>query len=130
MHGRADQTPEFIYHLVPGSEFLLQIKDGQYCPRRFEQEGFIHATAGEELTLKVAEDYFAGASGVLLLRIRLSRVAAKVTFEAPAPIPGGGSAHLQNAPLFPHIYGALNLDAIDRIACLDISPGLEFPQFS
>lgn len=124
------QTPKFIFHLVPSSEFYRQIKDGSYTPLRFDVDHFIHCTAGEELTMKVARDYFSGARDLLLLRILLSRVRAKVRFEAPAPIPGGGQAHLEGAPFFPHIYGALNLDAIDGIASFEVQEDSKFPQFS
>ena len=38
--------------------------------------------------------------------------------EAPAPIAGGGRAHLAEAELFPHVYGPLDLAAIRRAGWL------------
>ncbi len=119
----------FIYHLVLESEFHLRTADDFYTPARFEKDGFIHCTATEEMTLKVAKDYFSGQKNVLLLRIRLARVKAPVRFEGAALT--GGISHLTNAALFPHIYGPLNLSAVEGTAILkEIDESLRFPQFS
>lgn len=87
----------------------------------------MHTT--EEATLKVAKDYFSGQKNVLLLRIRLARVNAPVRFEGAALT--GGISHLANAALFPHIYGPLNLGAVEGTAILkEIDESLRFPQIS
>lgn len=110
--------PEFIYHLVLKFDFLQQIHGNTYTPSRFSEDGFIHCTDGEDLTVLVANDYFSKATELLVLKIRLNKIMAKVVFEKPLPIAGGGKSHLQNENLFPHIYGSLNLDAVEGIAKL------------
>ena len=81
------------------------------------------------MTLKVAKDFFYGKENVLLLRIRVERVSAPIRFEGPA---ANDARNPRPEPvLFPHIYGPLNLSAIEgvsRIARVDQS--LLFPQFS
>ena len=109
-------TPEFIYHLVTKFEFQTQVRDNAYIPVRYSEDGFIHCTGGEDLTILVANDYFSKEPDVLVLKISLKKLMAKVVFEKPAPISGGGNSHLIQKTFFPHIYGALNLDSIDGIA--------------
>ena len=107
-----------IYHIVPESEFKAGIAGNSYTPARFEEDGFVHCTAGRETSLLVAKDYYRpflesdAAEPLLLLQIDTTKLTATVKFEAPAPIAGGGSEHLENETLFPHIYGVVNLDAV------------------
>jgi uncharacterized protein (DUF952 family) len=110
--------PEFIYHLVLKSDFFSCIQGNLYTPLRFAEDGFIHCTAGEDLTVLVANDYFSNISELLALKIRLKKIMAKVLFEAPIPIAGGGDSHLKTETLFPHIYGSLNLDSVEGISKL------------
>jgi uncharacterized protein (DUF952 family) len=66
-----------------------------------EEEGFIHAsTAGQVAT--VANRFYRGVPDLLVLVIDTDRVGAEIRYEE---VPGS------EAP-FPHIYGALNTDAV------------------
>jgi uncharacterized protein (DUF952 family) len=113
-----------IYHLVTESDFRVLAGNGRYLPARFEQEGFIHCTGQPETLLVVADDYFSAVSEpVLVLVIDVARLSSEVKFEPPAPIAGGGTTHLKNNLLFPHIYGPLNLDAVTGIGVLQQAEG-------
>ncbi|HMV45921.1 MAG TPA: DUF952 domain-containing protein [Leptospiraceae bacterium] len=113
-----EELPEYIYHLVLKNEFIPLVRDNYYLPLRFQQDKFIHCTQGEDLTIIVANDYFSGITDLLVLKIRLKAIHSPVTFEKPIPIPGGKKNHLIEGVLFPHIYGPLNLDAIEGIGIL------------
>jgi len=106
-----------IYHIVPAAEFKAGTVGNSYTPTRFAQDGFVHCTAGKETSLLVAKDYYsaflaADADPLLVLQIDTTKLVHELKFEAPAPIAGGGSEHLANATLFPHIYGVVNVDAV------------------
>lgn len=117
-------TQDTIYHLVAESEFRAQAKGNAYLPTRFEQDGFIHCTGDPDTLLAVANDYFSGTEDpVLVLVIETAMLAAEVRFEPPAPIEGSGTSHLEEALLFPHIYGPLNLDTVTEIGVLRKSDG-------
>jgi uncharacterized protein (DUF952 family) len=110
---------ETIYHLVTESEFQTQAKGDTYLPTRFDQDGFIHCTGEPSTLLAVANDYFSGVEEpILVLVIETAKLTAEVRFEPPAPVAGGGTSHLAEAQLFPHIYGPLNLDAVTEIGVL------------
>jgi uncharacterized protein (DUF952 family) len=114
---QADQ--DVIYHLVTERDFHSLTKDNVYVPALFAQDGFIHCTGEPATLLSVANDYFADVvEAVLVLVIEVDRVAAEVKFEPPAPISGGGTSHVQEGLLFPHIYGPLNLDAVAGVGVL------------
>jgi uncharacterized protein (DUF952 family) len=117
-------TQDTIYHLVTEGEFRAQVKGNAYVPARFEQNGFIHCTGDLDTLLAVANDYFSGTGEpVLVLVIKTAKLTAEVWFEPPVPIEGSGTSHLEEAQLFPHIYGPLNLDAVTEIGALRKSDG-------
>ncbi|MBI1816660.1 MAG: DUF952 domain-containing protein [Deltaproteobacteria bacterium] len=115
-----------IYHIVPAAELRAGVAGDTYTPARFGADGFVHCAATSASVLAVARDYFANIEGQLLvLRIDPVCLTAKLIFEAPAPIEGGGTSHLQAGDLFPHVYGPIALAAITGIAQL-VRHGGEF----
>ena len=72
--------------------------------RSLDDVGFIHCSFARQVR-SVADTFYRGRSDVLLLSIDPSRVRAPIREEAP---PGGDD-------LFPHIYGPLNVDAVDAV---------------
>jgi L-fuconolactonase len=113
-----------IYHLVPESELRAGIAGTAYRPARFAEDGFVHCAANPASVLAVARDYFSNLSEPLLvLCIEPSHLISKLIFEAPAPIAGGGTSHLQGVQLFPHVYGPVNLSAVTGAAELSKTDG-------
>ena len=106
-------TTTTIYHLLDEADLERCVRGDEYLPERFAADGFIHCTADLATLVRVANDYFAGAPGaVLVLAIDTRRLRSRVVFEDAAPIPGGGTSHLADGARFPHVYGPLNLDAV------------------
>lgn len=73
--------------------------------------------------LAVADAFYRGQTGLVLLVIDEARVQAEVRWEAPAGEPAAG---ISAADLFPHIYGPLNLDAVMRVVDLKADSGGKF----
>jgi uncharacterized protein (DUF952 family) len=87
-------------------------------PARFAADGFIHCSADPETAVAVATAYFLKATEpVLVLRIDLGLLSSPCRFEAPAPRLGG-AGHRAGGKLFPHVYGPLNLAAVDGVGRL------------
>jgi uncharacterized protein (DUF952 family) len=118
-------TNPLIYHLVAAADYRAQPFDQPYQTATLVEEGFIHCTAGLELLVQVANDYYATLAGELLvLEIDPGRLAAPLKFEPPLP-PHGSEDSVPveyRDHLFPHIYGPLNRDAIRRIFALVREP--------
>lgn len=100
-----------IFHIVAKESWETARHCGEYRGDTLASEGFIHCSTSEQV-LKVANSRFWGRADLLILLIDPKLVAAKIKFEEGEP-----------GQLFPHIYGALNLDAVvdcvEFPACVD-----------
>lgn len=93
-----------ILHLI-SEEDWEKIKTGEvYTPSSLDEEGFIHC-ATEEQAVWVANTFFKGHSDLLLLFIDTDKLHSKIVYEDTE----------NTGMLFPHVYGPLNLDAINKV---------------
>jgi len=111
-----------IYHIAYAEEWASARRAGEYTVSTrgvsLAEQGFIHAsTAGQ--VAGVANAFYAGESGLVLLVIDEERLAPALKYE---PAPGGDE-------LFPHLYGPLNPDAVvDTVTFVAGADGrFEFP---
>jgi uncharacterized protein (DUF952 family) len=95
-----------ILHILQRNEWALALRHGSYRTLSLEAEGFIHCSTIDQ-AIDTANLLFRAATDLLLLRIDENRLVATLKFEAPAT---AGDARPNTR--FPHIYGALNLDAV------------------
>jgi uncharacterized protein (DUF952 family) len=118
-----------IYHIVIESDFRAQLDDLVYLPSGLHDDGFVHC-ALKPSVVPVANDYYAGAPGrLLLLEIDPARLASETRYEAAAPTAGGGASHLASASQFPHVYGPINKVAITGVGVLGrTADGYEWPR--
>jgi uncharacterized protein (DUF952 family) len=94
-----------IYHITTREDWLAAQSDGEYRAESLDAQGFIHASTEAQI-LDTADRYYRGQDGLVLLCIDPSRVTVPIKHEA--------ASERQDAGLFPHIYGPLNLDAVER----------------
>jgi uncharacterized protein (DUF952 family) len=123
-------SPQPIYHLAPASELRAGITASAYSPARLGEDGFVHCTGTAVVALAVAADYFASLDEALyVLAIDPAKLTAPLRFEAPAPIPGGGRDHLDEAVTFPHVYGPIDREAIvEAAALIKRGDGYDWPE--
>lgn len=95
-----------IYHITSGAEWQKALQDGQYSAPSLNQEGFIHASTGEQVA-GTANLFFQGQRELVLLVIDTTRLLAEVRFDA---VRTHGAEQF-----FPHIYGSINLDAVVEV---------------
>ena len=108
-----------IYHLTLQQAWLEAQQRGEYRAESLESEGFIHCSTETQI-LPVAEKYYKGQKGILLLEMNPSQLTSELRWEPPsggAPPPG-----VPEGDLFPHIYGPINLDAIVKAYDLESHP--------
>lgn len=99
--------------LISNPEFWQQAQaTGEYrrstLDKKLEEVGFIHATFPNQ-TMAVIERHFVDRPELLLLLVDEDKVTALVKHEAPLSGRGG---------IYPHIYGALNVDAVYKTVLL------------
>lgn len=95
---------DFIYHVTTRQQWAEALEKGQYDSDTLATEGFIHCST-EPQVAGVLERYYQGQTGLLKLKIEKSKVARALVFELAGSI----------NEVFPHIHGALNLDAVVEV---------------
>jgi uncharacterized protein (DUF952 family) len=101
-----------IYHITTQPDWQAALQAGDYRADTLASQGFIHCSTREQI-LPVAQRYYPGRTGLLLLCIETDQVIAPIRYEN---LEGG-------MELFPHIYGALNLDAVVKVVSFLPGPG-------
>ena len=93
-----------IYHVVTRNSWQKALQQGFYEADSLAAEGFIHASKSEQVR-GVLERYYKGQPGLLLLHINESKLTSPLHYELAPSV----------NEEFPHIYGPLNLDAVETI---------------
>lgn len=101
-----------VFHIASQAEWDAARAAGSYRPASLVHDGFIHCSTAAQI-VGSADRYFRGRRDVVLLCIDESRVAGALRHEPPAVI--GGAPDRRTGELFPHLYGALALDAVVRV---------------
>lgn len=97
-----------ILHITKRQQWEQAKLSKEYRGDTLETEGFIHCSTPQQI-VKVANSFFKAQTGLVLLFIESNKVHAEIKYEG-----------LESDELFPHIYGALNLDAVMQV--LDFEP--------
>jgi len=108
-----------IFHIADGAAWRDALAAGEYrCStlgKTLEEVGFIHCSRREQVAA-VANALYQGRSGLVLLTIDRTKVRAEVRDE---DLVGAGD-------VFPHVYGPLNLDAVERVVAYAPRPDGRF----
>jgi uncharacterized protein (DUF952 family) len=105
-----------ICHITTRVAWEAAQASGQFISPEFDEHGFIHCSTAEQVLL-VANAFFRGRTGLLLLLVDPARLKSPVRWEPPHSserLPG----FTKNA-VFPHVYGPINIDAVVRTVDLD-----------
>lgn len=100
-----------IFHITTRSQWDQAQQLGEYRADSLETEGFIHFSTSAQLPW-VANRFYRGQTGLVLLKIECDRLKARLQFDA-----------IETGELFPHLYGALNLDAVVQV--LEFEPEVD-----
>lgn len=99
-----------IYHIAAQSDWEAAQQTGRYCSPSLSEEGFIHCSTALQVE-RSANKFFSGRRDLLLLCIDPARLTSELRVEAPID-PRTQQPEAGRSDLFPHIYGALNTDAV------------------
>jgi len=98
---------EYIYHVTTLKEWEAAKIKNEYKPAGYEQDGFIHCSIEKQIP-GVLDRFYKGQTGLVKLKIEKEKVQRPVLFELA----------LDLDELFPHIYGALNLDSVVEVTAI------------
>lgn len=96
------QQREYLIHICTQSEWENAKPSGEYLAASLETEGFIHCSRPDQV-LGVVNRFYADVPDLVLLWIDPQRVEAEIRWE---PVDGD---------VFPHVYGALNIEAVEAV---------------
>jgi uncharacterized protein (DUF952 family) len=102
---------DFILHATSQAAWSAAQARGGYSADSLAGQGFIHCSRKDQI-LRVANTFYAGQHGLVLLVIDPLRLTSELRWE-----PGVDLA----TELFPHVYGPINLEAVQH--ALDFEPG-------
>ncbi len=97
-----------ILHITQRAEWAAAKELGAYRGNTLNSEGFIHCSTLEQV-VNSANRFFLGQQDLVVLVIDQSLVQPEIKYEGDN--------------LFPHIYGALNVEAVVR--SIDLEPGAD-----
>jgi uncharacterized protein (DUF952 family) len=111
---------QHIMHITTRAEWEAARTTGSYAPESLAAEGFIHCSTPDQV-LDIANSFYRGRAGLVLLRIEPRRLRVEVCYEN---LEGGRT-------LFPHVYGPIEVDAVEAV--LDFPPNsdgmFKMPEF-
>lgn len=100
-------SANLLVHICQKSEWKVAQAVGSYRASGMAVDGFIHCSRPEQV-LKVANRYYKGVAGLVLMWIAPEDLTSEVRWE-----PSDGE-------IFPHIYGPVDLAAV--ISVVDFPP--------
>jgi uncharacterized protein (DUF952 family) len=107
-----------IFHITSSKEWDTAQTKGEYTAPSLATEGFIHCSTLSQV-LPVANSYYAGQTGLIVLAIEPTLLYSALKWEPPsggAPPPG-----VSEGEQFPHIYGPVNLNAVVKAIELELN---------
>ena len=96
-----------IFHLTTKAEWDKAVDKSSYETPSLTEEGFIHCSHENQIA-EVLERYFAGKKDLVKLVIDTDKLTSKYVFE--------WSPSIQDT--FPHVYGAINADAVIEVVAI------------
>ena len=102
-----EPSPNDLIHLCFADEWRAAQACGEHRPKSLEVSGFVHLSTPEQVHLP-ANRLYVGRTDLVLLRIDPARLTAPVRWEP-------GVATDPDAMVFPHLYGALPVDAVINV---------------
>ncbi len=99
-----------LFHITRRADWQKALEEGAYQADTLASQGFIHCSTRAQV-VSVANRIYHGQHDLVLLEIDSRRVQPEIRFEN---LEGG-------TELFPHIYGPLNLEAVEKV--VEFKPG-------
>lgn len=103
-----------IFHITSQDHWQVAQQKGTYQADSLATVGFIHA-ATENQVSDVANCFYQGQGNLVLLSINTQKLDAEVRWEAPVHPQANQADKIDDQQKFPHIYGEINLEAVQAV---------------
>ena len=100
-----------FYHLTTRKDWKHALATGDYRTKDLDRDGYIHCSTQTQL-VPVAMEFFKNRRKLSILAIEPTLLTSQVKWEKPKDGPPPG---VDQGEKFPHIYGPLNIDAVQKV---------------
>jgi uncharacterized protein (DUF952 family) len=100
----------YIYHITDNKEWQTAKERGSYTPQSIATEGFIHCSLADQVAA-TATRYYLGVPDLIVLKINIQKLNSEIRTEQAS-----------NGSWYPHIYGKLNINAVEDEIPLGLAP--------
>jgi len=97
-----------IYHITTRKEWKEAEKKGVYESASLKEEAFIHCCDLQQMRA-VLKRYYEGQKGLVALLLETEKLSHPLKYEQSPSV----------KEMFPHVYGPINLDAVEEV--IDLS---------
>ena len=97
-----------IYHVTTAAEWNAAKAIGAYESPSLKAEGFIHCSRASQV-MRIANEFYRELPSIVLLVINAEKVKSSLKWEPGTDKPD---------ELFPHVFGVINLNAVDSVVQL------------
>lgn len=106
-----------IFHLTTSETWKQAKSNKEYKCDSLETEGFIHCSTQSQI-LTIANTFYRQYEQLILLEINPNKLLAEVKWEEPIHPKSNVDHKIDELEKFPHIYGVINLDAVEKVSYL------------
>ena len=114
---------EIIMHITSREAWKAAQEAGRCTAPSLTSDGFIHCSTRSQV-LPVAEKFYKGQTGLVILVIDSTRLSSDLKWEAPSD--GAPPSGVSASETFPHVYGPINLDAVVQVLDFELTAGGKF----
>jgi uncharacterized protein (DUF952 family) len=96
-----------IFHITAMPEWKAAKESGSYTSPSLKEEGFVHCSEDRQIA-GVLDRYFKGKHDLIKLIIETDKLTSPIYFDWSPSV----------KDTFPHIYGPINLEAVEEIVAI------------
>ncbi|MGK7956733.1 MAG: DUF952 domain-containing protein [Crocosphaera sp.] len=103
-----------IFHITTTENWEKAKLNNEYKCDSLNQEGFIHCSTQAQI-VTIANTFYSNYEQLIVLEINPNKLLSELKLESPIH-PNPNVEHtIDNSEKFPHVYGVINLDAVEKV---------------
>ncbi|MGB5595434.1 MAG: DUF952 domain-containing protein [Crocosphaera sp.] len=103
-----------IFHITTPKNWQKAQVTKEYKAESLDIEGFIHCSTKSQV-IKVANTFYRNHEQLIVLKINTDKLLPTIIWEPPIHPHPHLVNELDNNQNFPHVYGIINIDAVEEI---------------
>ncbi len=106
-----------IFHITTTETWEKAKLNNEYKCDSLKKEGFIHCSNQSQI-ITIANTFYSNYDQLIVLEINPKKLLAEIKWESPAHPNPNLDHNIDDTEKFPHVYGVINLDAVEKIIYL------------